>query len=107
MRSDRVKGNLDLLLLSALTSGPAHGYEVIAMLKRNSEGQFDLPEGTVYPSLHRLEAGGLLSSSWDDSGSRRRRVYRITAKGRQELRAERAAWGRFSRGMSAVLEVRA
>ena len=79
-----VKGHLDLLLLATLTqTGPAHGYAVIAALREHSGGAFDLPEGTVYPALHRLEQAGLIASHWDESAPRRRRVYALTAGGRR------------------------
>jgi PadR family transcriptional regulator, regulatory protein PadR len=103
MRKDRIKGNLDLLLLSVVRARPVHGYEIIVALKESSGGEFDMPEGTVYPSLHRLEGEGLLASEWDDRGARRRRVYRLTAKGLTALTAERAAWRRFSTGVNAVV----
>ncbi|WP_460915637.1 PadR family transcriptional regulator [Plantactinospora veratri] len=77
-----MRGHLDLLLLGALRrAGPAHGYALIAALRDRSEGTFDLPEGTVYPALHRLERDGLVSSEWDAGASRRRRVYRLTPLG--------------------------
>jgi len=63
MNRERLKGHLDLLLLSVLTAGPAHGYAVISELRRRSEGTFDLPEGTVYPALHRLEEAYIDPSS--------------------------------------------
>ena len=66
MNRERLKGHLDLLLLAVLAGGRAHGYTVISALRQRSEGTFDLPEGTVYPALHRLEDAGLLSSSWAD-----------------------------------------
>ncbi|MGA2828051.1 MAG: PadR family transcriptional regulator [Streptosporangiaceae bacterium] len=80
MNRERIKGHLDLLLLSVLAAGPAHGYAIIAALRERSEGTFDLPEGTIYPALHRLEDAKLLSSSW--------------AAGE---------WRRFSHGVGAVL----
>ena len=73
MNRERLKGNLDLLLLSVLAAGPAHGYAIISALRDRSGGTFDLPEGTVYPALHRLEDAGLLASSWADAEGRRRR----------------------------------
>ena len=103
MKSDRMKGNLDALLLAVLQSGAAHGYEVIAELTRRSNGEFDMPEGTVYPSLHKLEREGLLESEWDVVDGRRRRTYRLTAPGTTALERERAEWARFSVGMNAVL----
>jgi PadR family transcriptional regulator, regulatory protein PadR len=103
MNRERLKGNLDLLLLSVLSAGPAHGYAVITALRARSEGTFDLPEGTVYPALHRLEGVGLLASSWSDADGRRRRVYALTGKGEAALAAERTEWRRFAGGIGAVL----
>ena len=103
MKADRMKGNLDALLLAVLQAGAAHGYEVIAELKRQSNGEFEMPEGTVYPSLHKLEREGFLTSEWDVVEGRRRRTYRLTAPGRAALARERAEWTRFSAGMNAVL----
>ena len=100
---EQLKGHLDLLLLTVLKQGPAHGYEIIASLRERSEGAFDLPEGTVYPALHRLESAGLLESDWTSSGGRRRRTYALTADGAAALRQEQASWMRFSRGVGAVL----
>ena len=86
--SERLKGNLDLLLLSVLSTSPAHGYAVIAALRHGSGGTFDLPEGTVYPALHRLERDGLLDAVWQrgsEGAGRRRKVYAITAAGAAAL----------------------
>lgn len=69
MKAEKLKGHLDLLLLSVLSGGPGHGYEVITRLKVRSDGAFELPEGTVYPALHRLENAGLLASAWDVVGA--------------------------------------
>src|ERR1700760_219892 len=103
MSKERLKGHLDLLLLSVLSAGPAHGYAVITALRARSEGAFDLPEGTVYPALHRLERSGLLASSWADADGRRRRVYTLTGQGEAALSAERTEWRRFAGGISPVL----
>jgi PadR family transcriptional regulator, regulatory protein PadR len=103
MNRERLKGNLDLLLLSVLAAGPAHGYAIIAALRDRSEGTFDLPEGTIYPALHRLEEAGLLGSSWADTQGRRRRVYGLTDKGAAALAAARSEWRQFYRGVHAVL----
>ena len=103
MNRERLKGNLDLLLLSVLSAGPAHGYAVITALRARSEGTFDLPEGTVYPALHRLEGAGLLASSWSDADGRRRRVYALTGEGEAALAAERTEWRHFAGGIGAVL----
>jgi DNA-binding PadR family transcriptional regulator len=103
MNGERLKGHLDLLLLSVLAAGPAHGYVVITALRGRSDGTFDLPEGTVYPALHRLERAGLLTSSWQDAEGRRRRVYALTADGEAALAAERTEWKRFAGGIGLVL----
>jgi PadR family transcriptional regulator len=103
MSRERLKGNLDLLLLSVLSPGPAHGYAVITALRARSAGTFDLPEGTVYPALHRLEGAGLLASSWADADGRRRRVYALTGNGEAALAAERTEWKRFAGGIASVL----
>ncbi len=66
MKGQTLKGHLDLLVLSVLSTGPRHGYGVIEELRVRSGDAFDLPEGTVYPVLHRLERAGLLVSEWTD-----------------------------------------
>ena len=104
MRNDRIRGHLETLVLSVLRGSPAHGYEVVAELRRRSSGEFDLPEGTVYPALHRLERQGLLASEWDVRDGRRRRVYRVTAAGAAELSTATKEWRRFATGMNAILE---
>ena len=101
-RSDP-RGQLDLLLLSAVSSGPAHGYRVIERLRDRSEGAFDLREGTVYPALHRLERDGLLESRWADDAPRRRRVYALTPRGRGALELKRREWASFAGAVQAVI----
>jgi PadR family transcriptional regulator, regulatory protein PadR len=103
MNRERLKGNLDLLLLSVLAAGPAHGYAIISALRDRSEGTFDLPEGTVYPALHRLEDAGLLVSSWAQEAGRRRRVYGLTETGAAALAAEQTEWRRFAVGVQSVV----
>jgi PadR family transcriptional regulator PadR len=103
MRAEVLKGHLDALLLAVVADGPVHGYRIVEELRRRSRGAFDLPEGTVYPALHRLEGDGLLTSRWTTSTGRRRRVYRITGRGRSALARERAEWDRFARAVREVL----
>ena len=98
-----MKGHVDLLLLSTLQAGPLHGYGVVEKLRGLSEGAFDLAEGTVYPALYRLEAGGLLSSSWTKAAGRRRRVYALTRRGRGELAKGRDEWKAFAHAVEAVV----
>ena len=96
-------GHLDVLVLAVLADGSAHGYAVIEELRRRSAGTFDLPEGTVYPALHRLEAAGFLASGWEIAGGRRRRVYRLTRGGRGRLQRGRSDWAAFSGAIAAVV----
>jgi len=103
MNPERLKGHLDGLLLAVVADGPAHGYAVITELARRSAGAFDLPEGTVYPALHRLEAEGLLASGWETVSGRRRRVYRLTHRGRAALGARRGDWRVFAQAVEGVL----
>lgn len=104
MKSQAVKGHLDLLLLAVLAPGPLHGYAVIEHLRDRSEGVFDLPEGTVYPALHRLDRAGWLRSSWTEVLGRRRRVYEITAKGRRALQERAHGWDEFTTAIEGVLQ---
>ncbi|HEV3290175.1 MAG TPA: helix-turn-helix transcriptional regulator [Streptosporangiaceae bacterium] len=103
MNSEKLKGNLDMLLLSVLATGPGHGYSVISRLRERSEGAFDLPEGTVYPALHRLEAAGLLASAWDQVAGRKRRIYRLTAAGQEALADQARQWRAFSGSIALVI----
>jgi len=102
MNNENLKGHLDLLLLAILSEKAAHGYAVIESLRQRSGGLFDLPEGTIYPALHRLEAQGLLKSRWQEDAPRRRRVYELTAKGRQSLTKRQAEWRTFSKAVDAT-----
>jgi transcriptional regulator len=104
MEGDMLKGHLDMIVLAALAAGPAHGYAVIEEIRRRSGEAFDLPEGTVYPVLHRLEEGGLLSSRWTTAESgRRRRVYALTRRGHDALSEQRATWTKFSTAIGGLL----
>lgn len=99
-----LRGHLDLLLLGTLRQiGPAHGYALIVGLREHSQRVFDLPEGTVYPALHRLERDGLVSSEWDTNAPRRRRVYQLTPEGVTALAAKRQQWRIFAQGMQAIV----
>ncbi len=92
-----LRGPLDLLVLAALArTGPAHGYALISAMRDDSGGELDLPEGTVYPALHRLERLGLVRSEWVEASPRRRRVYTLTGAGREALAARRSEWRSFT-----------
>jgi len=104
MLGEKLKGHLELLLLAAIDSGPSHGYAIAETLRRRSEGTFDLPDGTIYPALRRLEKSGLVVSRWSDETSRRRRVYRLTAAGRGALAEEQRDWSLFARAVMRVVK---
>jgi PadR family transcriptional regulator, regulatory protein PadR len=103
MKPEELKGHLDGLILAVVAREPLHGYAVIEALKTRSGGALALPEGTVYPALHRLEADGLLRSEWSTSSGRRRRVYSVTKRGEKELGASRERWRLFASTIEAVL----
>jgi PadR family transcriptional regulator PadR len=94
----------DMIALAALSSGPAHGYAVIEEIKRRSGEAFDLPEGTIYPVLHRLEQAQLLASRWVTAESgRRRRVYALSKRGQRALVGQRVIREQFSVAIGALL----
>jgi PadR family transcriptional regulator PadR len=102
VRAETLKGHLDLLLLAAVEHEPLHGYGIVQELRDRSSGAFDLAEGTVYPALYRLERAGLLESAWSTKTARRRRLYRLTRRGRNALAEEREQFSRFARAVRAV-----
>lgn len=102
MRAEVLKGHLDFLLLAAVARKPIHGYGVVEAIRAASGGELDLAEGTVYPALHRLEGAGLLASAWETVGGRRRRIYRLTRRGRKRLEREREDWNAFAGAVRAV-----
>ncbi|MFF4616186.1 PadR family transcriptional regulator [Nonomuraea jabiensis] len=106
MRAEALKGHLDGLLLAALEDGPRHGYAVKEALRDTTQGRIDLPTGTVYPALHRLERAGLITGSWSVVGGRRRRTYELTGDGRAALIGERAGWQEFASAVTAALGTR-
>jgi DNA-binding PadR family transcriptional regulator len=101
-----LKGHLDTLLLAALEGGPRHGYAVKQALCEGSGGRFDLPTGTIYPALHRLERAGLIAGNWSTVDGRRRRTYRLTPAGAQRLHAERGSWREFATAITSMLEAK-
>jgi len=104
MRPEVLKGHLDAMLLAVLERGALHGYAIIEALRVGSGDRFDLPTGTIYPALHRLEKAGLVNSTWSVVSGRRRRSYELTTTGRQTLTDERHGWHEFVTGVSSLLE---
>lgn len=107
MKADTLRGHLDALLLAVLDGRKLHGYAIIEALQLRSDGALDLPTGTVYPALRRLERAGWLASEWDVVSGRKRRTYRLTRSGQQALAAERAEWREFTAVIGGVLGVQA
>ncbi|MEU0789788.1 helix-turn-helix transcriptional regulator [Amycolatopsis sp. NPDC005961] len=103
MKADTLRGHLDALLLAVLDGRKLHGYAIIEALQLRSDGALDLPTGTVYPALRRLERAGWLSSEWDVVSGRKRRTYRLTRSGEQALAAERTEWREFTTVIGGVL----
>jgi len=106
MRAEELKGHLDAVLLATLEDGPRHGYAVIESLRQSTGGRLDLPTGTIYPALRRLEQAGLITGSWSVVAGRRRREYRLTPAGDRALSGRRADWRDFSAMVTAALEGR-
>jgi PadR family transcriptional regulator PadR len=104
MRAETLKGHLDGILLAVLEPGPGHGYAIMEALRQRSDGQVDLPTGTIYPALHRLERAGLIKSAWSAGDGRRRRVYELTTAGRRALDTERGTWRDFSAIVTSLLQ---
>jgi transcriptional regulator len=103
-RMELLQGTLELLILRTLLSGPSHGHAVARHIQRMSEELLQIETGSLYPALHRLEAKGWISASWElsDKG-KRARYYRLTALGRRQLVAEHSKWRAFTRAMGLVL----
>ncbi|MFD5829043.1 PadR family transcriptional regulator [Lentzea sp. NPDC060358] len=103
MKPDALRGHLDALLLATLDGRQLHGYAIIEALQQGSGGALDLPTGTVYPALRRLERAGHVVSDWSTVGGRKRRTYRLTPAGQKALHAERSAWREFTTVIDGVL----
>ena len=97
-------GTLDLLVLKTLTLGALHGYAIARHIQKASAEVLAVEEGTLYPALHRLERRGWVDAEWGTSDANRRaKYYRLTAKGRAQLKVEEAAWSRFATAVEGVL----
>ena len=99
-----LKGHLDMLLLATLERGPLHGYAVMETLRRSGGSRLDLPTGTIYPALRRLESAGLLDGHWSVVSGRSRRTYTLTAAGRHRLNNDRQAWRDFASIVTRILK---
>src|SRR3989454_10502720 len=104
-RVELLQGTLDLLILRTLLAGPAHGHAVAKHIQRTSEDLLQVETGSLYPALHRLEAKGWITASWElsDKG-KRAKYYRLTLLGRKQLAAEQSKWQAFSRAMGLIMK---
>lgn len=101
---DLLQGTLDVLVLKALSWGPRHGHGVARIIRDSTAGTIEVTDGSLYVALHRLEERGLVESEWglSDKG-KRARFYKLTTAGRQELKAETAAWQRYVQTVARLL----
>ena len=102
---DLLQGTLDLLVLKALSWGPAHGYSVARWIQQLTDDVLQVGEGSLYPALHRLEERRWVESEWRRSeNNRKAKFYRLTAAGRAQLKAESLTWSRFAAAIAKVLQ---
>lgn len=104
-KSDLLQGTLDLLILKTLEAEPLHGYAIAQRISQSSRALLQVPQGSLYPALHRLENRGWLAASWGQSETgRETKVYRLTRKGHRELAREIADWRRIADAIGFVLQ---
>jgi PadR family transcriptional regulator, regulatory protein PadR len=105
-KSDLPQGTLDLLILKIVALGPVHGYAIAQRLQQVSRDVVQVPQGSLYPALHRLENRGLLTADWKDTESgREAKFYQLTRKGRAQLESESASWQRLTQAVAAILKL--
>jgi transcriptional regulator len=103
-RIELLQGTLDLLILRTLMPGPAHGHAIAKNIERNSDEVLQVEQGSLYPALHRLIKRGWISAEEGISeNNRRAKFYRLTAKGRKQLRVETSRWERMARAIAGIL----
>ena len=105
-KSDLPQGTLDLLILKVAALGPVHGYAIAQRLQQVTRDVVQVPQGSLYPALHRLENRGLLEADWKESETgREAKFYRLTRKGRAQLETEAASWKRLSEAVGLILRM--
>jgi PadR family transcriptional regulator, regulatory protein PadR len=103
-KSDLPQGTLDLLILKVVAVDPVHGYAIAQRLEQVSRGVVQVPEGSLYPALHRLENRGFLAADWKVTETgREAKFYRLTRKGRKQLEQESASWQRLIDAVGLIL----
>lgn len=101
---DLLQGTLDMMVLRTLSAGQANGYEIAKAIERLSDDVLTVDHGSLYPALHRLEKGGLVTAKWEVSATNRRaRFYRLTAAGRKRLVVERSKWEQTAAAITRVM----
>jgi transcriptional regulator len=102
--ADLLPGTLDMLILKAVSLKPLHGYGVLLRINQISGNALDIPQGSLYPALYRLEHQGLIVSEWGESDNKRRaKYYTVSAAGRKRLREETAGWNRLAVAIASAL----
>jgi transcriptional regulator len=103
-KSDLLQGTLDLLILKVVALGPLHGYGITQRLRQISKDVLQVPQGSLYPALHRLEERGWLTASWSESETGRpAKFYRLSAAGKKQLAKEEQSWQRMTDAIALVL----
>jgi transcriptional regulator len=104
---DLPQGTLDLLILKALSLGPQHGWAISERIQEVSRAALQIPQGSLYPALHRLERRGWVRAEWGASDNNRRaKYYELTRAGRRQLDAEASQWQRLTAAVRLVLDMR-
>jgi PadR family transcriptional regulator, regulatory protein PadR len=102
--AELLPGTLDMLILKAVSLKPLHGYGVLLRIRQISGDALEIPQGSLYPALYRLEQQGLIGAEWGQSeNNRRARFYTVTTAGRRRLRQETASWNRLAAAIAAAL----
>lgn len=105
--AELLPGTLDMLILKAVSLKPLHGYGVLLRIRQISGNALEIPQGSLYPALYRLEHQGLIAAEWGQSeNNRRAKYYSLTAAGRRHLREETAGWNRLVSAVAAALNTK-
>ena len=105
-RLDLPQGTLDLLILKSLSLGPQHGWAISERIHQVSRATLQIPQGSLYPALHRLERQGWIAAEWGASDNNRRaKYYELTRAGRRQLQAETAAWEKLTAAVRLVMKM--
>src|SRR5579871_3640149 len=102
---DLLQGTLDMLILKAISLGPLHGYGILLRIQQISKEALQVPQGSLYPALYRLEHRGWIAAEWGESDNKRKaKYYQLTPAGRKQLKAEREEWKRLADAIAMILK---